>query len=548
MAALRKQLDALKAAEDGRVRRLNTLLSSVSLVSKDLEWATVSSVEDSLNKANQLTKNENERAAVLETTREFDLAKASLREVTDKRFTDELDSVRLLMRAINKEDEETYTIPIERLTAALEFENISTEVESQGRAVLGKLTTERDLAAKNRLIEMDLAAIGRNTQTVAKFETALTRYVRNHAGSQRANELEDVQRLESKLWDGVNEWGRFRRKMPKSLVQLTHSQAKDLLADYEEFRKYGYPGATVPELQLKAIQAIARRTTSLTGTEPEIARFFEGPFMRDCYVLKLADGWYYGDSKPRLTTGRVAFDYFENGFSEAADGQKAVKTQEALNRGTSRDSANWLSSQAVIALDVDQILIDKKLDFEQKITSIMGLLVNAKEMDPILRLLLIENVLSVGGSGSEFIQQELRQIRESLARLEVPRTADWVNPETNLKTERGIAQRAIADHADLITKALAAAIKLRDKTFEEPIGPELQLAGWVHRDKTDRWRITLHPNVRAESGAGLFMPYLQNGKPALSIVGRTSSAETILSGSVPSALLREGRPVYLVNN
>ncbi len=537
VAALRKQLEALKTAEDGRIRGFNSLLTSVSAVTVNPEWVTLQSAEDSLDKANQLTKNENERAAVLEAKREFDTAKAGLRKQTDERFTDELDSVRTLMQTVNREDAETYKIPLERLTAALKFANISSEVESQGRGLLGKLTTEKDLAAKNRLIELDLAAIGRNAVTIAKFETAMAAYARNHSGSQRANELEDVQRLESKLWDSVNEWGKFKRKMPTSLSLLKPNEAKALLADFEEIEKSGYPGAMIPELQKQAIEAIARRTTSLTGTEPEIGKLFDGQFMRDCFVVKLSDRWYYGDSVPRLSSGRITFDYFESGFSDAADGNKAVKIGDVVNQ------VPWRSAQSSAALLIDEIITDKELDFEQKISSVMGLLLNAKDMDPILQLLLVENILSVGGFGSAFIQQETLAVRDSLAGLEVPRTADWVSPDTVLKTERGIAERGLEAHADLVTKALAAAIKSRDATFVQPVGPTLQLAGWIHRDKSDRWRITLYQTV--QPGSDLFMLYLLNGKPESSVVGRTSSGETILTGSVPDALLREGRPVYI---
>lgn len=544
VAALRKQLEALKTAEDGRIRSFNSLLTSVGAVAENPEWATLQSAEDSLDKANQLTKNENERAAVLEAKREFDTAKAGLRRQTDKRFTDELDSVRTLMKTVDREDGETYKIPLERLTAALKFANISSEVESQGRGLLGKLTTERDLAAKNRLIELDLAAIGRNAVTITKFETAVAAYIRNHSGSQRANELEDVQRLESKLWDSVNEWAKFKRKMPK-LSQLEPNEAKAWLASYEEFQKTEYPGIAVPELQKKAVEAIARRSTSLTGSEPEIGKLFDGQFMRDCFVFKLSDGWYYGDSVPELTSGRVAFRYFESGFADAVDGKKTVSTKDVTNPGPARNSATWLSAQSAAAVLIDEIITDQQLDFEQKISSVMGLLLNAKGMDPILQLLLIENILSVGSSGSAFIQQETLAVRDSLAELQVPRTADWVNPDSVLKTERGIAERGLKEYADLITKALAAAIKSRDAAFTQPVGPELQIAGWVHRDKSDRWRITLNQTIRDVSGSDLYMLYLLNGKPQSSIVGRTSSGETILTGSVPDALLREGRPVYI---
>ena len=537
VAALRKKLEALKTAEDGRIRSFNSLLTSVSAVTVNPEWVTLQSAEDSLDKANQLTKNENERAAVLEAKREFDTAKAGLRKQTDKRFTDELDSVSKLM--VNREDAETYKIPLERLTAALKSPNISSEVEIQGRGLLGKLTTARDLAEKNRRIELDLAAIGRNADTIFMFKTAMAAYARNHSGSRRANELEEVQRLDSKLWDSVNEWGNFKRKMPTTLSLLKPNDAKSLLADFEEVEKSGYPGAMIPELQKQAIEAIARRTTSLTGTEPEIGKLFDGQFMRDCFVIKLSDRWYYGNSvkPPRPTTAGITFDYFKSGFSDAADGNKAVKIGDVVNQ------VPWRSAQSSAALLIDEIITDKELDFEQKISSVMGLLLNAKDMDPILQLLLVENILSVGGFGSAFIQQETLAVRDSLAGLEVPRTADWVNPDKVLTTERGIAERGLEAHADLVTKALAAAIKSRDATFVQPVGPTLQLAGWIHRDKSDLWRITLYQTV--QPGSDLFMLYLLNGKPESSVVGRTSSGETILTGFVPDASLREGRPVYI---
>lgn len=549
LSSLQKQLESLKSAEDGRIRSFNTLLATVGSVAQNPEWATLSSGEDALDEANELTKNENERSTVLEAKRKFDSAKASLRKLTDKQFTDELEAVRTLMKTVIRDDADSYSVPMDRLNSALELANLSTEVESQGQGLLAKLKTERDLAAKNRLIELDLAAIGLKANSKAKFETAIAGYIKKHSGSQRANELEDVQRLEANLWDGVVQWNTLCRELPTSLKLFTPEVAKNWLAKFEEFQKSNFPGSTVSDLQVKVIEAIARRNTSLTGSEPDIAKLFGGQFMRECRVMKLSDAWYYSDSTPEIIGDRVKFNYFENGFSDAAEGEKSEKTTGLANREilseVKRDPSLWLAAQSTAAIEIDKILLDTKLQFEDKIQAVMGTVLNAKNMDSILRLLLIENILSIGSTGSAFIQQEVFAVRDSLSKLEIPRTADWVSPEVNLKSERGTAMRGIEQHVGLIRDALAAAINARDATFDLPLGGQLKFVGWIHRDKSDRWRISLNPDIRDKTGTDLIMLYLEDGNPKSSIVARTSSGETILTGTVSESLLREGRPVYV---
>lgn len=552
VASLRQQLEALKATEDGRIRSFNSLLATAEGVAANPEWATLDSGEDSLDQANQLTKNENERSAVLEAKRILDTAKAGLRKQTDQQFTAQLDAVRTLMDGIDPDDADSYQVPLDRLNSALEMTNLSTEVESQGRGLLAKLTTEQALATKNGRIRRDLAMITAKATSTKQFNAAVAAYIRNHSGSQRANELQDVQRLESGLWDSVVDWNKLCRSMPKSLTQFTPETAKAWQDAYLDFRKSGFPAATVADVQVEAIAAIARRNTRLTGSEPDIAKLFSGQFMRQCFVVKLSDGWHYSDSPPERAGDRMKFSYFETGFSDTADGERSEKKSEfsdsEIIREAVREPRVWLSSQSVAAIEVDKILLDSELAFEEKIEAVMGIVLNSDDMDPLLRLLLIENILSVGGTGSAFIRQETSAIRDSLGKLEVPRTADWVSPEVGLKADRGAATRGIEQHASLIRTAFRAATTARDKTYALPLGAQLTLAGWMHRDKSDTWRISLNTFVRAKAGSEILMFYLQDGKPMAAAIAQTSLGETVLAGSFPESQLREGRPVYIASN
>lgn len=551
IASLRQQLEALKATEDGRIRSFNSLLSAVKSVAANPEWTTLDAGEESLDQANQLTKNENERAAVLEAKRIFDTAKAGLQKQTDQQFIARLDDVRTLMDAIDPDDADSYQVPLDRLNSALELSNLSNEMESQGRGLLAKLTTERTMAAKNGRIRKDLAMITAKATSTKQFNAAVSTYIRNHSGSQRANELQDVRRLEAGLWDGVVDWNRLCRSMPKSLTLFTPDTAKAWQDDYLEFRKSGFPTATVSDVQVEAIAAIARRTTSLTGSEPDIAKLFSGQFMRQCFVVKLSDGWHYSDSPPEQAGDRMKFSYFETGFSDTADGERSEKkaafAAPEINRDSLNDSSLWLSSQSVAAIEVDKVLLDADLAFEEKIEAVMELVLASTDMDPLLRLLLIENVLSIGSTGSAFVRQEVSAVRDSLGKIEVPRTADWVSPEAGLKSERGTATREIGQHETLIRNAFTAAIQARDKAHALPLGTELTLAGWMHRDQSDQWRISLNPEVRPETGSEILMFHMDSGKAMSSVVGHTSIGEPVLTGLVPEPQLREGRPVYIAS-
>lgn len=551
VASLRQQLEALKATEDGRIRSFNSLLATAEGVAANPEWATLDSGEDSLDQANQLTKNENERSAVLEAKRIFDTAKAGLRKQTDQQFMAQLDAVRTLMDGIDPDDADSYQVPLDRLNSALEMTNLSTEVESQGRGLLAKLKTEQALATKNGRIRRDLAMITAKATSTKQFNAAVAAYIRNHSGSQRANELQDVQRLEAGLWDSVVSWNKLCRSMPKSLKQFTPETAKTWQDDYLQFRKSGFPAATVTDVQVEAIAAIARRNTSLTGSEPDIAKLFSGQFMRQCFVVKLSDGWHYSDSPPERAGDRMKFSYFETGFSDTADGERSEKkaafAAPEINRDSLNDSSLWLSSQSVAAIEVDKILLDAELAFEEKIEAAMEVVLNSTDMDPLLRLLLIENVLSIGSTGSAFVRKEVSAVRDSLGKIEVPRTADWVSPEAGLKSERGTATREIGQHETLIRDAFQAAIQARDKAHALPLGTELTLAGWMHRDQSDQWRISLNPDVRPDTGSKILMFHLDSGKAQSSVVGHTSIGESVLSGLVPEPQLREGRPVYIAS-
>lgn len=550
IAALEKKLQALSTREQGRVRSFNTLLATVEHAAKDPKWSTIKSAETLLNEANALTKNENERAEMLQTRQRLTTARATLQKLTDKQFTTELEAVRALTQQVNTADSETYDTPIARIDTALKLENVSPDTRSQGQALLAKLTTERSIAEQQQIVSLDLSYIARSTTSIETFESSMESYVRKHPGTQRAAEFTEIRREEADMWKAVATWNQFRRDVPSDLQNMTPSQAKSWLTGYQEFLKSEYSGAARITNRVKAIEAIARRTTSATGSEPAITNLFSGRFMRDCYSVKTDSQWYYTDTKPSFRTSSIVkFNYFENGFSSNADRSTSIPTNEIRNTGLDHWRVNpdkiWLSAQSVLAVKVDDITANPKLDFEQTIQAVMSLVLNAKDMDPLLHLLLIENILSVGGSGSTFIQQNAAVVQASLAKIRVPRTADWVNPKSALTAERNEARRQISLHSRLIPQALSKAIEHRDRELATPVGPAMKITGWFHRDPDDRWAITLTPGTQHKPGSDLVMFHLQSGKPSMSIVGRTTKDRPLVETSIADAQLREGRPVFI---
>ena len=555
IAALQKQLQSLQKQEEGRVRSFNTLLAAAQQVADNPEWANLASGEASLQQADELTKNENERAAMLEVRQKLDVAKAGLRRETDKRFTDELDAVQTLIQTVDRSAAETYDIPINRLTAALKLQNISVEALSQGKALLNKLNSEKHMASQSQLMDLDLAAIGRNAKSLMVFNVYVDKYLKNHPGDVRTVEIQSTRRADSKVWSSVEEWNKFRVAAGTSLKNMSAEKAKTWLTSFAAFSQTGYPGSTNLETRQKIIQAIAQRKTSTAGTtNADIKQLFSSRYMRNCYVVMVdGDAWYYLDSPPTFEgRGNLRFKFYENGFASAAEGAKTllppfkIKNVGYLAERTTRSV--WLSGQSKLGIEIEKLNRDRTLPFEEKIDGSVGLALNARGIDPLLQLVLVESLLRIGSTGSVFIAQQTKSVTATLNEIDVPRTADWVNPELQLKSDRADAQRELRNNATLIRRSLAKAMKARDENLKLPLGPAMKLVGWIHKDRQDQWVIALNQTSKIPKDRDLFMFWSQNGKPTMSRVGQTTSDRPALSSAFPRSELRQGRPVYIKSN
>ncbi len=548
VAALQKQLEALQAKEDGRLRSFNTLLDTVRQVASTPTWSTLPSGQQALSDAEKLIKNSNERAAMLDAKKAINIATATLQEQTDAAFSEELKAVDAAMAKVDSADPESFDKPIEQLQAAMQLPHVSAEVLSQAKARMSKLTLERKASEKRRSVAEGLQMVSRKAVSAKEFEAALKEYVRKQGTIGRGQEMEDVIKFESALWRSVSRWNSFRTQIPSELNSLKPDEAVALRKRITDFSNDAFLGGSQLKATAAVLDSIAKRSTSILGAEEKIRAMFDGPFVDQVYVVKLETGWYYCSEAPKQQLSKVRFKYYENGFAPKAAASKSVDDKKILNADFRPQSPPvfWLSGQSRLRGKIQSAASEKDLPFEEKIQKCMSLLLAADDIDPIFHLLLVENMMTLGRMGSHFIETESRQVTRGVSAIPVSRSADWLKPGNQLKPDRSRAQRQLGEFKSKIRESLAAAIKARDAWLAEPQAGPLQMAGWMHRDRGGNWVVSLNSMSNGGSGADLWVIHVdrQSGKPALTKVGRIEAGKppTLRSGYSAG---KEGRPVFV---
>ena len=548
VAALLTKLQALQAKEDGRVRSFNTLLDTTRQVANNPTWPTLASGQKALADAEALVKNSTERAALLDARKSIDITAANLQENSDQEFTNRLVAIDALMAKVRPTDPNSFDAPISKLQIAMSLPHVSEDVLSQGKARMSKLNTERRSAQKKKSIATDLVMITDRISTPQAFETALRTYIRNHGKVGRGQDMEDVLKFESKLWTDVPDWNSFRTEIPKQLNSLRPDAATKLHDKIVAFQKNNFLGGMRLDETARTLKSISRRSTSILGAERKLQEMFDGPFVDKLYVVQLQSGWYYCSEPPKQNRSgsKVDFTYYENGFAAKAEESKSADNEKILNvkfRPQSPDDF-WLSGQSKLRSKIQATASKKDTPFEEKIQESMSLLLEVDDIDPIFHLLLVENTLALGRTGSRFIEAESEAVTKELAKIPISRSSDWLKPDTQLQVDRSRARRQLGELKDLLLKSLSDAIKVRDMKLAQPQAGAMQMAGWMHRDTTGDWVISLSTAYEPISDDELWMLYInpQTGKAAITVVAQIQFASPTLRSVLPSR--KEGRPVF----
>ncbi len=554
LVGLRKQFETLKLAETARVAQIEQLLadalSSKNEISSPAGFPLVFEV---LEKASLLTKNTAEKSNVLIAESAIRKRQSELQQTVDEEFGVILKDVTAAVAELPVDSTSEYDGMLVRLSELENAEQVSNDLKATVTALRSKVLAQRSEVSMRLEVARSLQLITDSVGQVPGFATQLQKYVEAHPGSSRSADFQTVLESEKILWSGAIAWNGIRSKLlAVDIASISPLAAKTLVDDYAAFQKSSGPycGETLLGDRLIALQAVAKRKMGSDGTFAEQFRpVFEGKAITASFLIEATakNERYYADAPPQIDKN-LSFDY----FTTPSGDQTIAKVMSAtLFTDADKKSRNdWLSPQSRMTNAVfERVQTSKSADFERTVTEITKNVLDEPKLDPILRLLLAERMLTIGSEGSGYIAASSEKILNEIAGSGIPRLTNWVDfQDKDVKKQRDTATAFLEQSAGDIVKALQTAEMTRDASKSSKIGPAVRWIGWLCRDERTDWRVSMKAETSLVGGTRLCIFQKSSPTaPATMVEVATVSAEGMvtLSEQVSTSAI-EGRPVFQI--
>lgn len=376
------------------------------------------------------------------------------------------------------------------------------------------------------------AAVG----DIRGYLKAIRDYMQENPGSDQTGYFRRSSE-ESLCWQAMAEWNKLAEQLHRTrIVELDAAAANEQLPPAKSiadaFSESG-PCACIRRL-LPYLQAIADRNDGGEPIDVPLKKLFAARSVADVWMVETDDGQrYYATEQPDRNS---PFQYI-TGFDGKTRG-KRLTASEAEKAKIGR------APQVAIAEQIQPIL--KNLEdrtWEKSFCRMVSVIQSDHNVDPILKLNLLQQLLQAGARGSHCLEKAFGRHLQYIKGARVNAFANWLDPtDAAASTARKDADKVLRQFPDIADATKAAAQDFLTLRRQSPM--EYRWVGWLHATKSGQWEC-LMKEMPKETGK-LFIVYrpTTDSKPAMATVGRLDQGTSTIDATTPT-LLVAGRPIYL---
>lgn len=549
---LLRDLAAERRADGDRKDRLAQILNGAeqSAIGENT-WKGFETAFTQLKEARTLCKSDAEVARVKEVELRIRRAEQTKQKTVDDGFLAELERVAAVEQQLEKNDLEGAKGALEQARKLESREHVNEEIKNSGKLALLLTRLEGRVETAGRLREMarSLRRITDRIDDPVRFAEALREYAAKYPSERRSVSFEAVAQRQQ-TWSALRSWnGLVERWAREDLTRLTPEDAAAKLKSAERVfaaaGKLSCAARLKPALRyLKTIQARKGNAGSLlaplrkTLTDRRV----------DIKWLQLKNGRRYYiktapfDEKPSAMVAGARIDYYVDLALNTKNARVAVTEISNPSKGKTFD---WTSPQAAFSRAALAQL--KQLDrqgWELTFAGIHRELLNSK-MDPVLKLQLLQQLLSIASAGSSLLDDALAGQRNALNAAAVDTTVNWLAPEDEAaETERERAAKVLKTLKPLKVSAVTSALRAMARP---DLGPRYTWVGWLHRDENKNWVCATRPslNGRLSGTLHVLLPNSSGTVVTPTSIGGLNQRRVTLNANLASNCV-EGMPVFLV--
>ena len=422
------------------------------------------------------------------------------------------------------------------------WENASATVSA---ALRERVTTLKERLANlaNRVQEQgqqdkDTRQITAAVGDIQAYVKAIQEYANQHPRDEGLAGYSKRVADESLGWQAVADWNKLVEELRQGGVAGLRPKAAEEEAELVKTVCDTFDDCTEGERlrrMLPYLKAIAVRDNEGERLEASLKKLFSDPLVANVWVVETEDGRrYYATAKPQVDRSfRYAIDF-------------AGGTMAKLLRPTDAEKAKvHRAPQVTVAQQVQPILdaLDDK-NWEDSFCRMIAVIQADRDMDPILRMNLLQRVLTVGGRGSYCLEKAFGRHLEWFKEAKINVLAKWLDPDDKEAAEARSAAAARLQSLPEISEPSKAAMRdlaaLRRCTLTT-----YRWIGWLHRTRDNRWQCLTRTTPDGDGRLLVVRRPSPEGKLVLADVGRLDRSTPTIDAPAGDVLV-EGRPVYLV--
>jgi hypothetical protein len=548
---LKEQLDGIRKQEVGRQEQLDQLIADARQLIPEARWNNIGTADTLLHEATAIARNESEKARILNVKGQLQNTRLAMQKKVDEVFERDQTAVVDLIAALPTDSLNGYPAVNSRLDELANRDHVSSELKTALAALKSKLDQQMSMVSANLQTARSLQNITSSAGTPTKYRKAMLEYTKSHPGTERSEDFLAVAKSDLSLWEGVAEWNSIRSRIRfASLATTSAADAATIVADIETFIQQSgpYPGQMNTDERIAALTAIAARAGSSAGRSAEqVDRMFAPRTISQASLVRsLRDGRFYALGLPKVEGSGLRFQHFTT--TTGTQLESKVLGLAKVPDAKKKTPDEWRAPQTTMAQRLQPLLKNRlNSSFESGIAFGVDELLKAKDVDEILRLLLIEKLMKIGAEGSAFTSKKATPHLNRIAAAGVSRLTNWVSPDDKrADAERDLADAFMKKFGQQIVTDLKSAVDEVKLANEEPVGPRMECVGWLHRNADARWVVALRDELKISVPTQL----LAIGRTATAANARfypVAKVNESAIGSIPALEVegaKEGHPVY----
>lgn len=374
------------------------------------------------------------------------------------------------------------------------------------------------------------------------YVAAIEKFVSSFSDTPRGKAFKNTL-TEKDLWEAAVAWNRLLATTQSKPLDIKTADASKLVEQVRQYLK-DYPRspyAPQADNYLKGLQALSlRNEADPKSAAAEFRRVFGALAIKDVWFLKTVEGkvYYSTEDIPKVLRSQTGFNYLigYDGKTKTLSGTSVRNLKAGLKTGR--------SPQALIADEVAYLsegFAERRWD--ESILKTARQVRESADMDPILKMILLRQVIECGTRGSYPLSVVLASHVEEFQNARVDITVPWLDPDSDPAVkQRPLAREFINLLAPIPTLEKCDAVK--NKLAADLLGGQRFVAGCLGRTGTE-WTIaySVSPAVVDSCNLYVIVPGVGEQPATWHQIGDVAKGKTTIHAADAKAL-GDGRLVF----